>query len=89
MSPVFHEPMIQKWPRTILHEGREIPRVATTPTFATYLLPASKMNGKVYLTRDVWERWLRGEDVTPKSKKPAKKMTKNWADIARNKHTSH
>jgi hypothetical protein len=84
MPPVFHEPMIEKWPRTILHEGREIPRVATTPTFATYLLPASKMNGKVYLTRDVWERWLRGEDVTPKPKKQPKK--KNWVDIARNKH---
>ena len=85
MPPVFHEPMLEPWPRTILYEGREVPRLTTTPTFATYVLPNSKMNKKIYLTRDVWERHLRGEDVTPK---PRNKK-KQWVDIARNKHISH
>ena len=47
-----------KWPDTIIWKGQEITVSIKNPTFAMYMLGASQMNRKIYLSKDDYLRWL-------------------------------
>lgn len=47
--------MTFKWPDTIIYNGREVWCSLKTPNFAEFMLPASHMNRKIYISRNEWE----------------------------------
>ncbi|MHA2082829.1 MAG: hypothetical protein ACXABD_03680 [Candidatus Thorarchaeota archaeon] len=63
-----HEEEIQKrhrentpkfsWPNTIIWKEQEITVSMKNPNFAMYMLGASQMNRKIYLSKDEYLRWL-------------------------------
>ena len=92
----LHEPMLEKWPKFIVLDGRKVYRVSAEPTFATYMCSAARMNKKIYLTREKWESWVRGDEVKPKKRhwlqdelenrsKNVKSVKKGntWADLVK------
>ena len=47
-----------KWPNTIIWKEQEVTVSMKTPNFAMYMLGASQMNRKLYLSKDDYLRWL-------------------------------
>ena len=46
------------WPNTIIWKEQEITVSMKNPNFAMYMLGASQMNRKIYLSKDEYLRWL-------------------------------
>ena len=67
-----HEQEVQKrhrentprfsWPNTIIWKGQEVTVNMKTPNFAMYMLGASQMNRKLYLSKDEYLRWLKQQE---------------------------
>jgi len=47
------------WPNTIIWKEQEVRVSAKYPNFAMYMLGTSQMNRKIYLSKDVYLRWLK------------------------------
>ncbi len=53
----MEEQIRYKWPDYIIWEGRQICRARAEKNFAEYILPASQMNKKIYVTQDNLRKW--------------------------------
>jgi hypothetical protein len=47
------------WPNTIIWKEWEIKVLSKHPNFAIYMMGQSQLNRKIYLSKDVYLRWLK------------------------------